>query len=295
MSSLRALLVAAVLGAGASVGGLPAYAQAQAVPAPAPNTVVATVNGSPILYADLNDAYQRLPEQYRQIPLEIIYSTLLEQLIRGKLMVVEGRRLGMQADPEVKKRLLAAEDLAIQLVYTQHFIDTQINDAAMQKRYAEMVAALPPQEEVRARHILVKTEAEAVKIIGELKKGADFADMARLYSTDGAAAAGGDLGYFRNDEMIEVFANAAFAMRKGETGVAPVQTEFGFHVIKVEDRRPAAPPSLEELKDGIRQELSNTALASHVGALGATAVIQRFNSDGTPLAAPAAPPPAERR
>lgn len=292
MSSLRALIAAAVVGAGVSIGGLPVYAQG--APVPAPNTVLATVNGSAILYSDLNDAYQRLPEQYRQIPLEMIYSTLLEQLIRGKLMIAEGRRLGMQADPEVKKRLQAAEDLAIQLVYTQRFIDANITDAAMQKRYTEMVAAMPPQEEVRARHILVKTEAEAIKIIGELKKGADFATLARQFSTDGAAEAGGDLGYFRRDEMIEVFSVAAFSMAKGAVSAAPVQTEFGFHVIKVEDRRPAAPPTFDELKDGIRQELANTALASHIGALSTTAVIQRFNPDGTPLAGPGAPPAPAR-
>ena len=288
MDSFRVLLAAAVLAAVASPWLAPVARAA------GPDTVVAVVNGSAITLAELTDAHQRLPEQYRQIPLEALYSTLLEQLIRGRLMVVEGRKLGLQADPEVKKRLTAFEDQAIQQVYTQRVIDAQVSDAALRQRYADTIATMPPKEELHARHILVKAEPEAVKIIAELKKGADFGEMARLYSTDGAAANGGDLGYFRRDEMIDTFAAAAFALRNGEFSQAPVETEFGFHIIKAEDRRPAPPPSFDDLKEELRQEMASKVLASHVGALSSTALILRFNADGTPLA-PAGAPPVERR
>ena len=137
------LLALAALGAVGLSGEVLAQGAVPPAPAPArtpaPETVVATVNGSPITYADLVEAQERLPEQYRQIPLDIIYSTLLEQLIRGKLMVVDGRKQGLLADPEVKKKLTALEDQAIQQVYTQRLVDKQVTETAMRQRYTETV------------------------------------------------------------------------------------------------------------------------------------------------------------
>ncbi len=252
--------------------------------------VVATVNGAPIYHSDVVDAQSRLPAQYRELPMAAIFTTLLEQVIRSRLMTQEGRKQGLAADTAVKKRVASFEAVAIQQVYLERFVEAKVTEEAMRQRYVETIATLPPEEEVRARHILVKTEAEALKVLGEVNNGADFGEMAKLYSTDPGAGNGGELEFFRKGDMVEAFADAAFAMAIGEVSKVPVETEFGFHIIKVEERRQAPAPTFDELKNGIRQEIATKLLTAHIATLATAAAIERFNADGTPLAAaPAAP------
>jgi peptidyl-prolyl cis-trans isomerase C len=138
---------------------------------------------------------------------------------------------------------------------------------------------------VRARHILVKTEAEAKEIIAELDKGADFAALAKKYSTDTGADAGGDLGYFGHDDMVAAFADAAFAVPAGQYARAPVKTEFGWHVIKVEDRRLGKPPSFEEAREELGQALTHEIIEAKLKELRGIAKIETFGLDGKPLPA----------
>jgi peptidyl-prolyl cis-trans isomerase C len=170
----------------------------------------------------------------------------------------------------------------------------------LQKRYEERLKAMPTEEEVHARHILVSTEDEAKALIAELKKGAAFDKLAKEKSTDKASGAeGGDLGWFKKSDMVKEFADAAFALKKGELTDNPVKTQFGYHVIKLEDRRQAPPPTFEELQDQIREELARETVTQILDQLRAGAKIEKFNIDGSkaePQAAkpavPGAPAPA---
>jgi peptidyl-prolyl cis-trans isomerase C len=152
---------------------------------------------------------------------------------------------------------------------------------------------MPPREEINARHILVKTEAEAKQIIGRLEHGGDFAKLAKDKSIDPAGKeSGGDLGWFTKDQMVPEFANAAFALKKGEFTKTPVKTRFGWHIIKLVDRRAAPPPAFEEAKRQIAAKEESEAIASKVKELRAAAKIEILGADGKPIqpdAASAAP------
>ena len=128
-----------------------------------------------------------------------------------------------------------------------------MTDADVKARYDKEVAALPKQEEVHARHILVKTEDEAKDVIKQLDAGKDFAELAKEKSTDPNKDDGGDLGYFSRGRMVKEFEDAAFALEKGTYSKTPIKTDFGYHVIKVEDKRDAPPPPFDQVKDQVRQ------------------------------------------
>jgi peptidyl-prolyl cis-trans isomerase C len=158
----------------------------------------------------------------------------------------------------------------------------------IQAKYQERLKSMPPEEEVHARHILVATEPEAKAIIADLKKGAAFDKLAKEKSTDKASGAeGGDLGWFKKTDMVKEFADAAFALKKGELSQTPVKTQFGYHVIKVEDRRKAPPPSFEELSGQIHQDLARETVTAMLNKLRADAKVEKFNPDGSTPAPPA--------
>ncbi len=266
-----ALLVAAPLAA----------AQAQSG-APADDPVVATVNGSAIHRSEIVRARQALPDQYRSLPLEMLYGVLLERVIGGKLLALEGRKLKLQDRPDVRREIEQLADLVIREAYIQKRIEDEITEAAVREHYKKLIDAMPPEDEVRARHILLESEEEAKAVIEELNGGADFAELAKARSKGPSAERGGDLDYFRRGDMISDFADAAFALKVGEFTETPVKTQFGWHVIKVEDRRPAKPPTFEEAQQNIVSQMSDQLISSVVQELEASATIERFNLDGSP-------------
>lgn len=296
--------------AAALVFALPAAAQDKKPPAPPaatppappaapvdPSTVVvAIVNGQKIMLSEVVSAQANLSAQYRQLPLQLIFPQLLDQVIDGKLVSVEGRKANLQNDPDVKRRLALVEDQLIQQAYLLKEIDKKITPEALKARYDKFIKDTPPEEEVHARHILVKTEDEAKAIIAELAKGGDFDKIAKDKSTDTASGPqGGDLGYFKKGDMVAEFADAAFAMKKGEVSKVPVKTQFGFHVIKVEDRRTAPPPKFEEVEDQLRSEMSREIVTAMLDDLRSKAKIEHFNMDGSKIVdapKPGATPPA---
>jgi len=217
-------------------------------------------------------------------------------MIDSKLVVQEGKKTKVTDDPAFRKRMAFVEDQVLQDFWIQREIARQVTADKLQKRYEERVKAMPPEEEVHARHILVSTEDEAKAIIAELKKGTAFDKLAKEKSTDKASGAeGGDLGWFKKADMVKEFADAAFAMNKDETSEAPVKTQFGYHVIKVEDRRKAAPPTFEEMADQLREEMAREVVTAQLDQLRAGAKIEKFNMEGgKPEAQPATPakPPA---
>lgn len=250
-----------------------------------PKTVVAKINGQDITRQDVIDSAESLPPQLKA-NIDQLFPQLTDRLIGLKLLADQGRSEKLQDDPEVKTIMARLEDEAIRQVLITRLLKEKVTDDAIKARYEQNLKDHPPQDEVKAAHILVKTEAEATKIIAQLKKGGDFAKIAKEKSIDkGSAVNGGELGFFTQDAMVKEFGDAAFAMKSGEISQKPVQSQFGWHIIKVEDRRKQTPPSLDAEKDQIRQLLSEEAVQQQVTELRAKAKVEVFNPDGTPKAA----------
>ena len=261
----------------------PAQPTGQATPAPAAkDPVVATINGQQIRLSDLEIARQGLPPQYRNMPLQAVFPALLDRLVDSKLVVLEGKKNKVQDDPAFKRRLMFVEEQVIQEYWLQRELSRRVTPEELQKRHAERLKAMPPEEEVQARHILVSTDEEAKAIVAEIKKGAAFDKLAKEKSTDKASGAeGGDLGWFKKGDMVPEFATAAFALKKGELSETPIKTQFGYHVIRVEDRRQAPPPAFEEMAEQIREEVSRETVTTLLNTLRSTAKIEKFNIDGS--------------
>jgi peptidyl-prolyl cis-trans isomerase C len=280
----------------------PAKPPTAAAPAAQPlkDPVVATVNGQPVRLSELEIAQQALPQQYRNMPLQAVFPALLDRIVDSKLVVQEGKKNKVTDDPAFKKRMAFVEDQVLQDFWIQREVARKITPEKLQQRYEERLKSMPAEEEVHARHILVSTEDEAKAIIADLKKGAAFDKLAKEKSTDKASGAeGGDLGWFKKSDMVKEFADAAFALKKDELTETPVKTQFGYHVIKLEDRRKAPPPAFEELADQLREEMAREAVTAQLDQLRSGAKIEKFNMDGSKVeavkpAAPATParPPA---
>ncbi len=249
--------------AGAAPTGTPAPT-ANGAPTPAdPAEVVANVNGKPITRQDVLNSASDLPPQY-QAQIDKLFPQLLNRLIGIQLVAAKGRELGLADSPEVKQ----AEQDAISRVYIQKIVAEKVTDEAIQKIYDEDLKTHPPQIEIRASHILVKTEEEAKEIIKQLEGGADFATVAKEKSIDkGSGENGGDLSWFTKDTMVKEFSDAAFAMQRGDVSKVPVKSQFGWHIIKITDSRMQTPAPLEQRKDDIRQALGQEAVHQEVQSL----------------------------
>jgi peptidyl-prolyl cis-trans isomerase C len=285
-----ALLVACAAGPGApradaaDPAASPPSATAPATGVPAGNPVVARVNGAELHLSDVVAAQQSLQPEAQKMPLAQIYPMLLDRMIDGMLVADAGRKEHLDQDPEVQRRLKLVQDRLIQQAYIEQILKGAETDDKLKAGYQKLIQQKPAREEVHARHILVKTEPEAVSIIDQLNKGADFATLAKKYSTDSGAASGGDLGYFGRDDMVPAFAAAAFALQPGQYTKTPVKTEFGWHVILVEDRRVKQPPTFEQARADVGRMLSREIIEAKVKELRAAAKVEAFGLDGKPLA-----------
>jgi peptidyl-prolyl cis-trans isomerase C len=254
-------------------------------PLPPPNTVVARVDGTELHLSDVEAAQQNLPPQAQKLPLEQIYPMLLDRLVDGALITEAGRKEHLEQDPELQVRLKRYEDRLIQEAYLNQAIKAAETEDQLKARYQTFAKNTAGREEVHAQHILVKTEDEAKSVIVELDKGADFGELAKKYSTDPSASSGGDLGYFGHDDMVKAFTDAAFALSPGRYSKTPVKTEFGWHVIKVEDRRAGKPPSFEEAREQLSRDLAHEIIDAKLQNLRGAAKIEEFGLDGKPLPA----------
>jgi peptidyl-prolyl cis-trans isomerase C len=292
------VLVASLATAWAQTAPAPATPPAAAAtPAPAPaDPVVAKVNGQPIYLSDLQAAAQGLPDNLRGLPPQMLFPMILDQLIDGRALVIEARKDGLDKDPTVARQMAMAEDRALQSAMLSKVVGPTVTDEAVKARFDKENAGKPGEEEVRASHILVANEADAKKIIAELDGGADFATLAKQNSTDPGGKTGGDLGFFKKDDMVPEFAAAAFALKPGEITQTPVHTQFGWHVIKLEERRTAPPPTFEQSRDDLRQKMIQEGVQKAVAQARTGLTVQKFNMDGTPMKPTdtAEPPPAPK-
>jgi peptidyl-prolyl cis-trans isomerase C len=279
----------------------PASAQAPSAKPPAVQTpdagaaadpVVARVNGTEIRLSDLQDAMGSLPAEYRSMPPQTLYPALINQLVDLEAVVAMARKQGLDKDPTVQRQMARAQEEALQSALFHRDIGPLITDEAVRARYDRDIAGKPGEAEVHASHILVANEADAVAIIAELKKGGDFAAIAKARSSDPGAAQGGDLGWFKKGDMLPEFADAAFALQPGQTTDKPVHTQYGWHVIKVEERRTAPPQTFEQARDGLRNQMVQDGLQKLVASAVADVKVEKYNIDGsTPHATDTAEPP----
>lgn len=273
---LRALTLAAVFGGLVASTALMAPAQAQ-MPGMADlsdqTRVVARVNGEDITVGDIIQSAQSLPAQYQQ-QLPVIFPALVEREIDMRLLALAGRDQGLADDERVKEMVAAAETAAIRQVYMEQKLDAGITEETLKADYEAYLADNPAEEEVKARHILLEDEEAAKAIIGELDGGADFEALAKEKSTGPSGPRGGDLGYFTAGTMVPEFSEAAFALEPGSYTKAPVKSQFGWHVILVEDKRATAQPSFEELEPQLRQEASQELVEDLAAALRSEAQVE---------------------
>jgi peptidyl-prolyl cis-trans isomerase C len=250
--------------------------------APTADTLVARVNGVEIRLSDVSEAAQALPQEYRGMPPNILLPMLTDQLVDRAAVVAMARKQGFDKDPAVARAIARVVDEALENAIMRRDIEPTLTDANLRARYATDVAGREGEVEVHASHILLGSEADAVGVIAELQKGADFAVVAKARSSDPGGAQGGDLGFFKKDAMVPEFAEAAFAMKPGEISAKPVKSQFGWHVIKLEERRAAPAPSFEESAEKLRQALIQDGVVKLLASARAGVTIERFNPDGSP-------------
>ena len=245
--------------------------------------MVARINGADITRQEVIDSAADLPAQIQQ-QIDLVFPQLLNRYIGLKLLGDKGKADNLAQDPEVQKLMSEYETQAIRQVFVTRYLSEHVTEDAIKARYEQKLKDNPPPEEVRAAHILVKTEDEAKAIIEQLKGGADFAGLAKEKSTDkGSGGNGGELGWFSKEVMVKEFADAAFAMKVDEVSQAPVKSQFGFHIIKLEERRTQPAPTLDSQKEQIRAELSEETVQALVQTLRKEAKVELLGPDGKPL------------
>ncbi len=247
------------------------------------NPVVASVDGYPIYLQDLGEVMRSLPEQMRQMPFEVLYPALVDRMVDHQSLVIMAKRRGLEENPEVAREIKRATERILEAAYLDREVRPKITDQQVQAAYQRQFANRPATEEVRARHILVGSEAEARRLIEELRQGADFATLARDYSKDPTGKNGGDVGFFRREQVWPDFGDLAFSLQPGQVGNNPIRNEFGWHVVRVDERRQVAVPGFSEIEPSLRQELTAQSVRTAIDAARSQVIIRRFNLDGTDL------------
>ncbi|AHC73946.1 peptidyl-prolyl cis-trans isomerase [Candidatus Endolissoclinum faulkneri L5] len=246
-------------------------------------TVVARVDDNKITFGELMTMRNHLPEQYQKLPLDTIYKPMLNRAIDHILITKEAIASGIAEQNDVKLLIKEAKDRVITEVYLTQNIASKVTDNLLRKRYNEIIANRTDKQEIKARHILLKSEKEAKDIIKELDKGADFAKLANEKSTDPSALRGGDLGWFQADQMVPAFSDVAFTLKTGTYTKVPVKSQFGWHIILLEDKRKATTPSFDEMHDQLTADMTNELIHSHLKMLRKKSKIDRFDMNGKPL------------
>ena len=283
----RASLLLSALAIAAAVAMPPARAQ--------DDPVVARVNGTDVRQSDLAAAEEDLGGNIPQMTPEAKRDYLIT-FVGDMILVAKAAEAKKMGDTdEFKKKLAYARTKLLMEQLLQSEAKAAVNDAAMHKVYDEAIGQMKKETEVHARHILVETEDEAKAVVAELKKGADFAELAKAKSKDPGSADGGDLGYFTKDQMVPEFSEVAFKLDKGQLS-EPVKSQFGWHVIKVEDKRERQPPEFDKVKDQLENFLVRKSQTELITKLRTEGKIERVGAAATPAhAAPAAPPADQKK
>lgn len=228
--------------------------------------VVATVNGAKITLSDMQDVKQMTNPQIAALPMNAVFEPLLDNLINTQVVAQAAKEAKIQDSDEYKKMMKSLENQILMQLYLKQQAQKMQTKAKLTEMYEQYKRNNPPQEEMSAAHILLKTEKEARDVIKQLEKGADFADLANKLS-ENKGLEGGDLGYFTRELMVPEFSEAAFRMKEGEISKTPVKTQFGWHVIKAGPRRLTEVPSFEEMEKELTQMQASEAVEEIVTGL----------------------------
>jgi len=248
------------------------------------NPVVAKVDGQDITRLDVYRFIQTMPQNVQQMPAAAVYPLAMQQVIDARIVQNKAENAKVMDTDSYKKELEMAKQQLARNVYLQQQVNAEITDAKVEKAYKELIKGVKKVEERRARHILVDTEAKAKAVVERANKAdADFAALAQELSTGPTGPKGGDLGYFAEGEMVPEFSKAAFAMKAGDVSKEPVKTQFGYHIIKVEDARTRPVPTMEQLRPSIEAELRRTVLSDLVADWRKGADVTQFDINGEPL------------
>ena len=246
--------------------------QAQNIP------IVANVNNEDISLETMIHAMNELPPEIQSQPFMSYYEDLLERVIDIKLFAQEGKKMKLDEEPSVR----AAIDFVIEKVLMQAFlskyVQENIKEENIKASYSNFIADETSREEIKASHILMDTESEAIDVINMLNDGGDFAELAKNKSTGPSGPSGGDLGWFKRGQMVPPFEKAAFSLNKNEITQRPVQTQFGWHVIKIFDKRIPEAPSYESMKNKLIQDLERKIVSKKIQDLRNDALIEKLSS-----------------
>ena len=246
--------------------------QAQNIP------IVANVNNEDISLETMIHAMNELPPEIQSQPFMSYYEDLLERVIDIKLFAQEGKKMKLDEEPSVR----AAIDFVIEKVLMQAFlskyVQENIKEENLKASYNNFIADETSREEIKASHILMDTESEAIDVINMLNDGDDFAELAKNKSTGPSGPSGGDLGWFKRGQMVPPFEKAAFSLNKNEISQKPVQTQFGWHVIKIFDKRIPEAPSYESMKSKLIQDLERKIVSKKIQDLRNDALIEKLSS-----------------
>ena len=236
---------------------------------------VATLNGETIYLDEVMQIAEQLPEEYRRQPLDTYFDQLVDDVINTRLAADAASADGLQNEELIIEAIRIATNRILAEAYMASEVRKDVDDAAIEAAYQRFVADSDSREEISARHILVNSEEEALGLIEKLKGGADFSALAKEFSTGPSGPKGGDLGYFGRGQMVPDFEAAAFNLEIGTFSSQPVRTQFGWHVIKLEDKRIAAPATLDEMRGQIANSLSQQALARLIEEMRSDAAISK--------------------
>lgn len=240
------------------------------------NGVAATINGEDVTVSEIREAYEMNPMVKGKISFDDFYGKALDFYVNGKILYQAAVADNITSSPEYKNQLEMAKEELARKMYLEQQVDKQISKSDIEKVYNQYKSTFKPEKEVKAKHILVADEKTANEVIAKLKKGGKFDTLAKEYSKEPA-----ELGYFTKETMVPEFANAAFAMKKGQYSQKPVKTQFGYHVIMVEDVRNTKPLPLSDVEQQIKAQLSQKAVGDVFNKVNKGAKVVKYNLDGS--------------
>jgi peptidyl-prolyl cis-trans isomerase C len=277
--SLLAALTASVA-AQETAPAAPSAAEAAKPAAPDPAKVIATIDGKPVTEADLALAQASVDQQYAQLPPEQRRAAAFMAIMEIRLLADKAVAEGLDKDQDFQRRMAFLQQRALHSELIDKDVGAKITDQEVRARYDKQMADTPPVNEVKARHILVKTKEEAEAIVKQLDGGADFQKLANEHTTDPSGkTSGGDLGYFAPGQMVPEFEKAAFTLNVGQYTKEPVQSQFGWHIILIEDKRAQQPPAFDTVKDEIKNLVFREKYFAMVGDLRKAAKVDVTDPD----------------
>ena len=247
-------------------------AQTQDIP------IVANVNKEKISLETMIHAMNELPPEIQSQPFMSYYEELLERVIDIKLIAQEGKKINLEEEPSVKAAIDFVTEKVLMQAFLSKYVQKNISEESLKASYNNYIADETSREEIKASHILLDTQNEAVEVIKMLNNGDDFAEVAKNKSTGPSGPSGGDLGWFKRGQMVPPFENAAFSLGENEISQKPIRTQFGWHVIKVFEKRIPQAPSYENMKNNLIQDLERKIVSKKIQDLRNNALIEKLSS-----------------